>query len=243
MLNTVGPSKSIARAAVLAAVSPLALLVATPKAEAVLRYDIFEQNGNTVVKASGSFTFGSGFSTSPNDCSVAPNGNLNVATTAVSDSTSYINICTGPQPADLRVLPLTAVSFPVPGATSSMPSGKLGFSSTGTPTFLVAQPDADPQFNFFELALDPSYNSGEAISSTSIFAGDFAANSITPPPITLPALIGSFQLAGGGDTVEVYFSPTPPSPSTSTVPAPLPLLGASAALAWSRRLRGRLAKG
>jgi hypothetical protein len=239
MLNTVGcPRKSIARAAILAAVSPLTLLVATPKAEAVLRYDIFQQNGNTVVKATGSFSFGSGFSTNTNLCAPTADGNLNLNT--VTSGSSFINICTGPQSSTLRVLPLVATSFPVSGATSSMSSPIQGLSSSGIPTFLVAQQDPG---DFFQLALDPDYVSGNTISSTSIFAGDFAANSITPPPITLPALIGSFQLAGGTDTVEVYFSPTPPSPSTSTVPAPLPLLGASAALAWSRKLRGRLAKG
>lgn len=230
----------VSRSAIAAALTPLALLAAAPKADAVLRYDIFEQNGNTYVKATGSFTF-TNFSVNTNDCFPASNGNLHVTTTSTADSTSFINICTGPQSSTLAVLPLEAVIFPVPGATSSMSSGIQAASSTGIPTFLVAMPESNPAFSFFQLALDSSYASGDPISSTSIFTGGFAANNITPPPITLPALIGSFQLAGGGDTVEVYFSPTPPSP-TSTVPAPLPLLGASAALAWSRKLRGRLAK-
>ncbi|MFM6131028.1 MAG: hypothetical protein ACKPBV_20280, partial [Sphaerospermopsis kisseleviana] len=203
MLVTVSRlKKSVVRTAVVAAFSPLVALMATPRAQALLRYDIFEQSGNTYVKASGSFTFGGGFSTNLNACSIRPNGNLHVTTTSASDATSFINICTGPQPARLRTFPLTAINFPVSGSTSSMPTSIPGISSTGTPTFVVAQPDANPEFSFFELALDEFYTSGDAISSTSIFAGNFATNSITPPPITLPALIGSFQLAGGGDRVE-----------------------------------------
>ncbi len=238
MLNPLGLSKKlIARAAVVAAVSPLALLVAPPKAEAVLRYDIFEQNGNTVVKASGSFVYGSAGSISSNLCAAAgANGNLSIDTNTVGFS--FINLCTGPQLTNLRILDLVPVNFP--GSASSTSGNSLaGVSSSGLNTTLVAQ--QDPGL-FFQLALDPGYVSGDPISSTSIFSGGFAANSIIPPTV-IPGLIGSFQLDGGGDTVEVYFSPTPPTPSASTVPAPLPLLGASAALAWSRRLRARLARG
>lgn len=51
-------------------------------------------------------------------------------------------------------------------------------------------------------------------------------------------LIGTFTI-GTTDTINVYLNSPPPSPSVS-VPAPLPLLGASAALAFSRRFRSRL---
>lgn len=177
--------------------------------QTVLRYDIYEQNGNTVVKASGAFDFSGIYSVLQNDAAVTQDGFVNVAATSASDASSYIYAATGGQTATLRSFPLTATPFPVVGATCSMPSGLQGSSSTGIPTFLVASPDADPQYSFFALGLDPDYNSGDPILSTSTFSGDFADNFITPPSGTLPILIGAFELVGGGSAVEVYFSPAP----------------------------------
>jgi hypothetical protein len=56
---------------------------------------------------------------------------------------------------------------------------------------------------------------------------------------TTTGLIGTWTLAGTGDTINVVLGP-PAAPQSTAVPGPLPLLGAAAAFGWTRRLRRRI---
>jgi hypothetical protein len=77
--------------------------------------------------------------------------------------------------------------------------------------------------------MDSTYLSGSSIVSRATFSGKTLADlGLTPSSGTL----GSWTLAGTGDTITIKVA--------NPVPGPLPLLGAAGAFGFSRRLRKRI---
>ena len=194
----------------LAAIPATLVLVAAGSwrqpAQAVLTYNIFENGGDVVVQTSGSLNLPT--STGTRDC--VNNGVL---------WSEYAVVCTG-----------NAAESPSYSVT-----GEQSFTSAGDVVNQIASSAAGITTNldgFSSLfAIDSSYVSGSPIissstySSTTLSALGFTATS---------GLIGTWTLAGTGDTINIVIGPP------AEVPGPLPLLGAGAAFGFSRRLRRRI---
>ena len=80
------------------------------------------------------------------------------------------------------------------------------------------------------MLIDPSYTLGSQIFSTATFNNTTLASK----GYTGNGLVGTWMINGSNESVNVFVG-------TSSVPGPLSLLGAGAGLAWSRRLRRRIA--
>jgi hypothetical protein len=177
-------------------------------AQAVLTYYVYEPtgSGNVVIETAGS---------------------LNLPTPAATGSSGC--------PTDGGVFTAQGVICSGPGGTFD------AFSISGPPSFGVVGPlVADSSSGtlvvlagtatFF--GIPSSYSNGTPIISSSTFS----MTTLAALGFTTPGLLGTWTLAGTGDTIEVRVA-APPAPPTSATPGPLTILGAAAAFGSVRKLR------
>jgi hypothetical protein len=185
-----------------------ALLLNPGRAEAILTYNIFETGGNVVVQTNGSLNLPSD-SASLLRCSPSAVG-LIVSAQAL--------ICTGPNTSN----PGHQISGPP--TFDGTNARNLASSVSGITTGLGGTVGA--------FLIGPGYTNNAPIVSSATFNNTTLAGL----GFTISSgLIGTWTLAGTGDTINVVLGPP------AAVPGPLPLFGAAAAFGWSRTLRRRLA--
>jgi hypothetical protein len=194
-------------------IAPLAFasaLAGERPAQAVLTYYIYQSGPDVIIQTSGSLILPGPFA--QNTC--ANNGSI-ISQRAI--------ICTGP---DAWMNAYTIVSGP-----TSFGSGNeiTADSSNGPQTTSLAGFANDPYPGASSFYIDSSYVSGNPIIS----GASFNAKTLSALGITSTGLLGTWVLAGTGDTIQVITGAPP-------VPVPLPIAGSVAALGFSRRLRRRV---
>lgn len=205
--------------------APAILLLSQGQAKAVLNFYIFESEGNVILRGIGSLSL-------PGDLGAIPESegfncgffDPGIGGGFCAGRTSLIKIYNLDGPAYLPPEHSTASEI---HATTSL----------GTTAALTTDLDGDQgSVNAKAFGLDPDSNGSfifsEAIFNNKTLASDFG--------ITTTGLFGTWTLQSNGtdgytanDTINLYVSAPP-------TPGPLPLLGASAAFAWSRKLRKRI---
>lgn len=189
---------------------PAAVALSPGRADAILTYNIFQSGADVVIQGSGEIILPE-TSGGPSTCSPLINA---------SDK----GFCIGPA-SDVQLYSLKSQQ-PI-GFTATIAS--TSSDSSGLASGLISA-----STSFF--AIDSNYVSGRPYSGSTTFRNQTLAGlGLT----TTPGLIGTWTFNDLGytanDQIQVFIGP----PSAS-VPGPLPLLGASAAFAWSRKLRRRV---
>jgi hypothetical protein len=197
---------------------PAVLALSPGRADAVLTYNIFESGPDVVFQASGTLVLPSSPIDTGGGC--APGG-------AIFGSQAVMCLDTNNAINDADYYRITGpIEFNGFG-----PQNLFGSNLAGLSTLLFAG-IPNPYFG-----IDEAYASGDPIAFTMNFPGE----SLNSLGITSSGLIGTWFLTGEGytanDQIQLFVGP----PQTSSVPGPLPLLGTSAAFAWSRKLRRRVA--
>lgn len=165
-----------------------------------------------------------------------PSGSGNV----VIETAGSLNL---PTPEGFNVgCPPNGGVFTAEGAICSGPAGSFNaFTISGPPSFGVEGPlFADSSSGTLTVlagtstffGISTSYINGSPIISSSTFS----MTTLAALGFTTPGLLGTWTLAGTGDTIEVRVA-APPAPPTSATPGPLPILGAAAAFGSVRKLR------
>ena len=189
-----------------------AILIGERPAQAVLTYYIYEQGNNVVIETSGSLNMPISPSYTGFSCGVDGYIRSNLA-----------QICTtGITPSLYGYTISGPTSFGTGGGTFANSASGLNTALLGSSSYIM---------------LHPSYVRNSNIVSNVTFNNKTLAGL----GITTTGLLGTWTLAGTGDTIQVRAG-TSPSPSGAGVPGPLPLLGAATAFAHSRRLRRRVSQ-
>jgi hypothetical protein len=210
------------------ALVPAILIASAPRAEAILRYYIHDSAGIGRIDAIGTLNLptplenrtGISQYCPTNSPLLPPPGGAGLQS---NDSTSFLNICTGPAAS----FSVNYNGYEIASTAQNIPSTLIAPASSysGLATGLIGEGTA-----FY---IQSSYTGG-TIASSALFSGTLASVGISGL-----GLMASYNVLDGTtvmDTIEVYLNP-PPQP----VPAPLPVLGASLAFARSRQLRQRAA--
>jgi hypothetical protein len=198
--------------------TPAVLLLSPGRANAILTYNIYESDGDVIIKA---------------------NGALNLPPSQLTEGScgfnSYVfggqaEICTGGFLSEVSSYSISGPSAFLQGSVAC-----TGWCNVEVPLFYPADSWSGLHTHlsglFGHILIDPTYVSGSPILSRATFN----ARTLADLDITATGLIGTWTLAETGDKIKVFVG----SPTTS-VPSPLPLFGAAAAFGWSRRLRRRL---
>jgi hypothetical protein len=196
--------------------APLAIVALQGQAHAIINVNIFEDGPNLKVVTSGSLSqFGtpSGLPNRSCGASGALRGQFAAAGSLV---------CTGN---DVSMNVYSVTGPPGWGGTGDL----IGANSVQGPSFELIGSSFTLGYPGTML-LDPNYTLGSQIFSTAIFNNTTLASN----GYTGNGLVGTWTIIGSNESVNVFVG-------TSAVPGPLPLLGAGAGLAWSRRLRRRIA--
>jgi hypothetical protein len=218
----------------LLALAPLAaatLLAAEKPALAILTITVYETGSNLVVQASGSLNLPSSFSNA--SCALGqPGGVIASLVIAPAPAPPLQFICTGPESSTLAAYAITGpLTFFATTAATTSPGTGYGpaISVSGLSVYF------NPTYS--AISLESSYVSGSTIASSATFNGVTLADL----GFTAPSALGTWTLAGTGDTINLVASGPPVVNSPpSAVPGPLPLFGAAAAFCYSRRLRRRV---
>jgi hypothetical protein len=194
-----------------------ALTVATvlcpTAAEAILVYNIFEQDTDVVIQASGSIILPLVANGQQAGCE-GLNGAL-VANVAA--------ICTGESSLLSNFFAIQAGGPTLIEGSANL-LGADSFAGIGTTFF----------GGFVAFAIDGDYESGTEVFSSATFENQTLAGlGFTSPPGTV---LGTWFLEGSDAEIRVVLG----SPTPSSVPGPLPLMGAAAAFGWTRKLRRRI---
>jgi len=207
--------------------APAALLLSQGQAKAVLSINIFDDGPNLKVLVQGSL------SQIPQGMSQTSCGN-NYLVGEFHFSSVNSSICSG----GTNVI----ITYPIASATT-------GFGGTGA---LIADSFSGSSFRFASSAGDILANEiglekppglfAQYVPGTPIFSSaTFNGKSLASQGFTARGLVGTWNLVGTSETINVCIGSDPCSPASSSVPGPMPLLGAGAAFGWSRRLRKRIA--
>ena len=209
----------VARLAALALV-PFTLIVQPQKADAILRFYVFEQGTTTKIKTIGSLNLpASPFSSNPS-------GSCSAAGINFIGSSSTLELSTGDgATCSTKSYELTAL-VAAPAFSGTVTSGGIGGVSNSN------------YVSIFEglIDLNSAYVSGASIINEVTFNNPIAT------PLSGTGLIAEWKIMDGlteFDRVQIYLS-TPPG--AASAPAPIPLAGGALAFGWSRRLRCRAGK-
>jgi hypothetical protein len=177
-------------------------------AQAVLTYYVYEPtgSGNVIIETAGSLNLPTPVATGSGGCPT--NGGV---------FTALAIICSGPGS--------LFDEFSISGPPSF---GVLGPLIADSSSGILAGLNGDMQL----FGIPSSYSNGTPIISSSTFS----MTTLAALGFTTPGLLGTWTLAGTGDTIEVRVA-APPAPPTSATPGPLPILGAAAAFGSVRKLR------
>jgi hypothetical protein len=212
------PALGIAKLAILVALVPLSLLVQPQKADAILRFYIFEQGNTTKIKTIGSLTLPTSFINAYPVCLPA-SFNIDSNSTLIELSTGNGNNCS-------TILYQLGNSNVYPAFSGYAPSGGIGGTNDSNYVAIVND----------QIILNSTYVSGDPINN------DITFNNPLTMSLSGSTGIASWTIMDGLnsiDSVEIYLSPPP---NAASVPAPLPLAGVAFGFGWSRKLRRRAGK-
>ena len=207
--------------------APAIVMLSQGQAKAVLNFYIFESEGNVIFRGNGSLSL-------PGYVEILPE--TTDFTCGFFDPGIGGSFCAG-RTSLIKIYNLDGPASLPPSSPLSTVDERRATTSLGTTAALTTDFDGDESTATRKaFGLDPDYTGGfifsEAIFNNKTLASDFG--------ITTTGLFGTWTLQSNGsdgyianDTINLYVSAPP-------APGPLPLLGASAAFAWSRKLRKRI---
>jgi hypothetical protein len=208
---------------------PALLLLCQGRAEAILNYYIFEDGGNLKIVTRGSLTLDGITSGGGSTCTTPPPGG--------AIAPGFALICSGEETTGSDPYKKYIVTSSSSSSSSAFSEGSGNLSATSTSgirNWLFGSENPNPSFYIIA-----SYNDGTPIDSSATFNGktlnDLNLNSLSPN-----LNIGSWTFLEDTNPTNVINVIVGSPPTSSPAPGPLPLLGATAAYAWSRRLRRRI---
>ena len=213
-------------------VAPAALLLSQGQAKAILTINIFDDGPNLKITVQGLLAQLPS-PTTGTTCGVngALHGEFNPALYRSS-------ICTGPD-SGWSLYPIASATpgFGGTGSLSSYTNSASGSSVSGFAFFFASSAYQYSPIYQSSIGLDPMYSAGSPFFSSATFNDQ----SLASQGFTATGLVGTWNLVGTSESINVCIGSGPCVSASSAVPAPLPLLGAGAAFGWSRRLRKRIA--
>ena len=207
--------------------APAIVLLSQGQAKAVLNFYIFESEGNVVLRGIGSLSLP---------------GDVGTITDSDEFNCGFFDpgiggyFCAG-RTSLIKIYNLDGPDSLPPYSSPSAVDEKRTTTILGTTAALTTDFDGDESTATRKAFGLDSVSNGSFIFSEAIFNNKTLASDFG---ITTTGFFGTWTLQSNGsddytanDTINLYVSAPP-------TPGPLPLLGASAAFAWSRKLRKRI---